>query len=143
MAHESDAHGKAASGEATVTRRGVLQGGGAIAAAALPAGRAKGAQPVGPVMAALGTYLGNAYDRALPDDVVEKMKHHVLDTFAAMVSGSELIPGRAAIRFARGYGGERIATVAGSDVLCGPIEAALDRKSTRLNSSHGSISYAV
>jgi 2-methylcitrate dehydratase PrpD len=125
MAHESDAHGKAASGEAAVTRRGILQGGGAIAAAAFPAGRAQGAQPVGLVMAALGTYMGSARDRALPDDVVEKMKHHVLDTFAAMVSGSELIPGRAAIRFARGYGGEPIATVAGSDVLCGPIEAAL------------------
>ena len=86
---------------------------------------AKSAQPVGPVMAALSTYMSEARDRALPADVVEKTKHHVLDTFAAMISGAELAPGRAAIRFARGYGGAPVATVAGSDVLCGPIEAAL------------------
>jgi len=107
-----------------VTRRDVLQGGGAIATAALP-GLAQGAQPVGPAMAALSTYMSGARERALPDAVVEKTKHHVLDTLAAMISGAELLPGQAAIRFARGYGGERIATVVGCDVLCGPIEAAL------------------
>jgi 2-methylcitrate dehydratase PrpD len=83
------------------------------------------AQPVGPVMAALSAYMSEARDRALPADVVEKTKHHVLDTFAAMISGAELAPGHAAIGFARGYGGAPVATVAGSDVLCGPIEAAL------------------
>jgi 2-methylcitrate dehydratase PrpD len=108
---------------ASVTRRRVLQSG--AAAAALPATLAAGATPVGPVMAALSSYMSAARERALPDDVAEKTKHHVLDTFAAMISGSQLAPGRAAIKFARGYGGERVATVAGSDVLCGPIEAAL------------------
>ena len=106
---------------ASVTRRRVLQSG--AAAAALPAHLAAGAAPVGPVMAALSSYMSAA--RELPDDVAEKTKHHVLDTFAAMLSGSQLAPGRAAIKFARGYGGERVATVAGSNVLCGPIEAAL------------------
>jgi len=108
-----------------VTRRNLLQAGGAIAAAALPAGKAAGEQAVGPVMAALSSYMSSARDRALPDAVIEKTKHHVLDTFAAMISGVELAPGHAAIRFARGYGGDRIATVVGSDVLTGPIEAAL------------------
>src|SRR5215472_17051807 len=103
----------------SVTRRRVLQSGAAMAA--LPAG----AQPVGPVMAALSHYMSAARERALPDEVAEKTKHHVLDTFAAMISGSHLLPGRAAIQFARGYGGERLATVVGSDVMCGPIEAAL------------------
>src|SRR5262245_21960601 len=107
-----------------VTRRDVLQGSGAIATAVLP-GVAQGAQPVGPAMAALSTYMSGARERALPDAVVEKTKHHVLDTLAAMISGAELLPGQAAIRFARGYGGDRIATVVGSDVLTGPIEAAL------------------
>src|SRR6202021_560064 len=51
--------------------------------------------------------------------------HHLLDTIASMVSGSELPPGRAAIQFARAYGGEKVATVVASNVLCGPIEAAL------------------
>jgi 2-methylcitrate dehydratase PrpD len=108
-----------------VTRRSLLQAGGAIAAATLPAGAAAGEQAVGPVMAALSSYMGGARDRALSDAVIEKTKHHVLDTFAAMISGAELAPGLAAIRFARGYGGDRIATVVGSDVLTGPIEAAL------------------
>jgi 2-methylcitrate dehydratase PrpD len=86
---------------------------------------AAAAQPVGPVMAALSTYMAEARERALPDAVIEKTKHHVLDTFAAIISGAELAPGRAAIKFARGYGGEKVATVAGSDVVTGPIEAAL------------------
>jgi 2-methylcitrate dehydratase PrpD len=108
-----------------VTRRSVLRAGGAAAAAALPAAKAAAAQPVGPVMAALSTYMSAARERALPDAVVEKTKHHVLDTFAAMISGADLIPGRAAISFARSHGGKLVATVAASDVLAGPMEAAL------------------
>jgi 2-methylcitrate dehydratase PrpD len=76
-------------------------------------------------MTRLSTYMSEARDRALPDDVLEKAKWHVLDTFAAMVSGSELAPGRAAIAFARAYGGKPVATVVGDTILCGPIEAAL------------------
>ncbi len=89
MTRNSDQH----SSDASVTRRGVLQAGGAAVAAALPAGMATSAQPVGPVMAALSTYMSEARDRALPADVVEKTKHHVLDTFAAMISGAELAAG--------------------------------------------------
>jgi len=33
--------------------------------------------------------------------VVERTKHHILDTLAAMISGSRLPPGRLAIQFAR------------------------------------------
>src|SRR6185436_1066173 len=36
-----------------------------------------------------------------------------------------LPPGRFAIQFARLYRGDKVATVAGSNVVCGPIEAAL------------------
>jgi len=76
-------------------------------------------------MEKLSTYIAEARNRALPDHVVEETKHHILDTIAAMVSGSELPPGRKAIEFARAYGGEKIATVVASNILCGPIEAAL------------------
>jgi len=76
-------------------------------------------------MTTLSTYMSAAATRPLPGEVTEKTKHLVLDTLAAMISGSELPPGRFAIQFARAYGGARIATVAGSNVLCGPIEAAL------------------
>ena len=47
------------------------------------------------MMAALSRYMAEAKDRGLPPDVVEKAKHHILDTFAAMVSGSGAASGRA------------------------------------------------
>jgi len=95
-----------------------------IAAACRPWG-AFAADQISPAMTRLSTYMSEARGRALPEEVVEKTKHHVLDTIASMVSGAELPPGRAAIQFARTYGGEKIATVVASNVLCGPIEAAL------------------
>lgn len=69
--------------------------------------------------------MSEAARRALPDEAVEKTKHHILDTFAAMVSGSELPPGRVGLNFARAHAGEKVATVAASDIVCGPIEAAM------------------
>lgn len=109
-----------------LTRRTLLEGmAGAVGAAAIPIGIAAAAEPASAVMTRLSTYMSEAQGRALPGDVIEKTKHHVLDTVAAMISGSELPPGRAAIQFARAYGGEKVATVAASNVLCGPIEAAL------------------
>ena len=82
-------------------------------------------QGISPVMEKLSAYMAEARNRALPDPVLLETKHHVLDTLAAMVSGSELPPGRMAIQFARTYGGEKVATVVASPILCGPIEAAL------------------
>jgi 2-methylcitrate dehydratase PrpD len=109
-----------------LTRRSLLQGlSGTLAAAMLPVERTAAGEPAGPVMIRLSTYMSEARNLSLPDAVLEKTKHHILDTFAAMVSGAELPPGRAAIQFARAYGGEKIATIAASTVLCGPIEAAL------------------
>jgi 2-methylcitrate dehydratase PrpD len=42
-----------------------------------------------------------------------------------MVSGTELPPGRVALAMAKAHPGEKTATVAGSNLLCGPIEAAM------------------
>jgi 2-methylcitrate dehydratase PrpD len=69
--------------------------------------------------------MSEASERALPEEVTEKTKHHVLDTLAAMISGSELTPGRVALQFADAYGGRELATVVASKMMCGPIEAAL------------------
>ena len=80
---------------------------------------------VNTVMDKLSNYMSEARNHALPYEVIEAAKLHILDTLAAMISGSELPPGRRAIQFAHSYGGERIATVVGSNILCGPIEAAL------------------
>ena len=48
----------------------------------------------------LSRYMAAAGERPLPPEVIEHTKHHVLDTVAAMVSGTELLPGQAALRFA-------------------------------------------
>ena len=109
-----------------LTRRRLLRtAGGTLAAAVLPVGTARAAGPPSPLMAQLSGYMAEARERPLPADVIEKAKHHILDTFAAMISGSALPPGRAAIQFARTYGGPKVSTIAASNILCGPVEAAL------------------
>jgi 2-methylcitrate dehydratase PrpD len=108
-----------------LTRRSLLQHAAWITvAAAFPRLATAVVQEVSPVMDKLSTYMAEARHRALPDNIVQETKHHILDTVAAMISGSELPPGRLAIQFAHTYGGEKIATVVASQVLCGPIEAA-------------------
>jgi len=110
-----------------MSRRDVLR----LAAIACAMGRLKAApalaatSEVSPLMAALSDYMAAAKDRALPAEVIEKAKHHILDTFAAMLSGSKLPPGQAALALARSQSGRRVATVVGSTILTGPIDAAL------------------
>ena len=79
----------------------------------------------GPVMSALSAYMSAAASRALPAEVVEHTKHHILDTLAAMISGSELRPGQAALRYVRARASKGAATVAGSSLTAGPVDAAL------------------
>jgi len=123
---------------ATLTRRSLFELAGLAVAAtaiapALPAEKpfrcsvlaATPADTVGPVMTRLSTYMSEAGTKALPDEVTEKTKQHILDTFAAMISGSELPAGRAALGFAKEYGGKEIATVVASNLLCGTLEAAM------------------
>lgn len=109
-----------------IHRRHILRAGGNALASAILARvlRAEASQPSA-LMATLSGYMSAAASRPLPAEAVEKTKHIILDTFAAMISGSELPPGKFAIQFARSYGGEKIATVAASNIACGPIEAAL------------------
>jgi 2-methylcitrate dehydratase PrpD len=76
-------------------------------------------------MLALSGFMSDAATRKLPDDVLEHAKQHVLDTFAAMISGSELAPGEAALKFARAQGGTGKVTIVASSLTAGPIEAAL------------------
>jgi 2-methylcitrate dehydratase PrpD len=121
-----------------LTRRRMLQGAGAALASAAATPGILSAAPNVPrpvpedrpasdhVINELSSYMAAARDRAIPDDVSEIAKQHILDTFAAMISGSQLPPGKAAIKFARAYGGDKVCTVVASNVLCGPIEAALN-----------------
>jgi 2-methylcitrate dehydratase PrpD len=140
--------------DATMTRRKLFEFAGlAIATATLPPMVAQ-ATPfastqadvssvdVGSVMEKLSTYMSQAGERALPDEVVEKTKQHILDTLAAMISGSGLPAGREALKFIHTYGGgKEVATVVASNVVCGPIEAALTNgvlaHSDETDDSHG------
>lgn len=108
-----------------MTRRDLLNRGAlALCAVSLPAVRLL-AQAISPAMTTLSDYMAAAKGRALPAEVVEKAKHHILDTVAAMVSGSELPPGKAALALARAQAGRPVATVIGSTITTGPMDAAL------------------
>ena len=76
-------------------------------------------------METLSRYMAGARERPLPDEVVEHAKHHVLDTLAAMVSGTELLPGHAALRFAATQTPGGAATVVGAGFTLDPSVAAL------------------
>ena len=131
---KSNRHDSTAADSRYITRRSLLELAGlTITAAAFPSSaacvpppqQAKSSQAAGSVMNALSTYMSEAANRPLPDEAAERAKHHILDTMAAMISGSNLIPGQRALQFARAYGGTEISTVVASNILCGPIEAAL------------------
>jgi 2-methylcitrate dehydratase PrpD len=136
---------------AQITRRRLINLGGlsgifaALSPSLTKAARFLGADQtshdISPVMQQLSAYMSAASARPLPDEVVEKAKQHILDTFAAMISGSVLPPGRAALEFARSYGGKEIATVVASKIVCGPIEAAFANgvlaHSDETDDSHG------
>jgi 2-methylcitrate dehydratase PrpD len=80
---------------------------------------------ISPLMLKLATYIANARRRPLPAAVTERAKHHLLDTVAAMLSGSRLLPGRRAIEFVATQGGVPESTVIGSTLVTSAINAAL------------------
>ena len=129
----------------SVDRRRLLQGGvaGALVAAApleLRAQPAKaaprvevageGANPdkpivISPLMRTVATFIAQAATTPLPDAVTEATKHHLLDTLAAMVSGTRLLPGERAIAYVNTLGGTAEACVPGTRLLTNVGNAAL------------------
>jgi 2-methylcitrate dehydratase PrpD len=85
----------------------------------------KQATQISPLMRELATYMSRALRKPLPKTVVEKTKHHVLDTIAAMVSGSRLLPGKKAIAYVKALGGTKESTVIGSRIVTSAQHAAL------------------
>ena len=79
---------------------------------------------VSPLMKTLATYMANAAKKPLPKHVAEKTKHHLLDTIAAMVSGSRLLPGTKAIAYAKTLGGAPQSLVIGSKIITNAEQAA-------------------
>ncbi len=76
-------------------------------------------------IAELCRYIAHALDQGLDADVTAKTQDHILDTFAAMVSGARLGPGKMAIKYARTLGGAREAGVVGTRMTTTAINAAM------------------
>lgn len=76
-------------------------------------------------MRELSAYMARAVKKPLPPEVAEKTKHHIIDTLAAMVSGSRLPPGKIAISYVKRLGGVKEASIPGTRILTSAINAAL------------------
>lgn len=114
----------------SLLRRRLLQSAAALPALSLlpirPAGAETEAASIpADVTAQLARYVVAARGNPLPDTVVVACKNHILDTFAAMVSGSRMQPGLLATRYVRELGGEPQAAVVGADFRTTTINAAL------------------
>jgi 2-methylcitrate dehydratase PrpD len=107
-------------------RRNVLRAAAMTAAGfALSPSRSAQASEAGPVMQTLSAYMAEAGARALPEEAAEHAKHHLLDTLAAMISGSALLPGQAAQKYIGAHGGKGSATIGGTTLTAAPADAAL------------------
>src|SRR5688572_8597725 len=73
----------------------------------------------------LARYMARAREETLEAHVARETRHRILDTLAAMVSGSHLKPGEMAIRYARSQGGIAEATVVTTDIRTSAVNAAL------------------
>ena len=92
-------------------------------------------------MQALSLYMSKAAQNHLPDDVAQATKFHILDTFAAIVSGSKLLPGKAAFRYTQQFSGKGARTVIASRWSASAVDAALANgvmgHSDETDDSHG------
>jgi len=77
------------------------------------------------VMKRLSAYIAGVPARPLPKAVTERAKLHLLDTLAAMVSGSRLLPGRRTVAYVKTLGGTREASVIGTRIVTTAVNAAL------------------
>jgi 2-methylcitrate dehydratase PrpD len=74
---------------------------------------------------AVADYISTALDVALPPDVSRKTSLHLLDTLAAIVSGTRLAAGEAGTRLANRLGGPDESLAVGAGTLVGAPHAAL------------------
>jgi 2-methylcitrate dehydratase PrpD len=80
---------------------------------------------VSPMMLKLSRYIAGATSRPTPKKVSERAKLHLVDTFAAMISGSRLMPGQKAIEYVKVLGGKPEAGVIGTKIVTTVQNAAL------------------
>jgi 2-methylcitrate dehydratase PrpD len=78
-----------------------------------------------PTTRTLSEYISAAAARELPPAVVEKTGHHILDTLAAIISGSRLRAGELAIKYVSRLGGTAEATLIGTPLVIPAEHAAM------------------
>ena len=76
------------------------------------------------IIDSLVDYMLAARQMPLPAEVIQKGKSHILDSLAAIVSGSRLKPGQLGLQHAREQAGKEICSVLGSNFKTTPIVAA-------------------
>ena len=74
---------------------------------------------------ALASYIAGALDRELPAEAAARTKLHILDTLAAILSGSRLKAGMLAARYVDSLGGKPQAMVIGTPLLTSVVNAAM------------------
>ncbi len=82
-------------------------------------------QVVSPIMLKLSKYIASATTKPIPENVSQRAKLHLIDTFAAMISGSRLEPGKKAISYIKTLGGTPEASVIGTSIKTTAQNAAL------------------
>jgi len=80
---------------------------------------------ISPLMRTLSSYIAEAGKSTLPEAITEATKHHLLDTLAAMVSGTHLLPGKRAIAYVKKLGGTPEACIPGTRIMTNVVNAAL------------------
>ena len=85
----------------------------------------KPSAPVSPLMMTLSRYVASSGKKKLPKAVADRAKLHLVDTFAAMISGSRLMPGEHAIKYVKTLGGTPQAGVIGTKIVTTAQNAAL------------------
>lgn len=73
----------------------------------------------------IADYINTVAGQTLPEEVALKTKAHLLDSLAAIISGSKLKAGKLAAGFIAGQGGTPEATVWGTPIRTSAINAAL------------------
>ncbi len=72
----------------------------------------------------VAAYLAAVADRPLPDEVASKTRLHLVDSLAAMISGTRLRAGQRAAVFVAGHGGSGPCLLPGTDQVTDPVNAA-------------------
>ncbi|MBI3917189.1 MAG: MmgE/PrpD family protein [Betaproteobacteria bacterium] len=80
---------------------------------------------ISPLMQELSRHMAGALKRRLPVEVAERAKLHLVDTFAAIASGTRLLPGKRAIAYVKPFGGRPEAGIIGTRLVTTTLNAAL------------------